>query len=165
MTLGTGDAFVLSVKRELCLVVVEQLRLPVIIAMAFQAEGGFGTELFVVHLPVAFQAGSCETRKALYQLAFLVQIQVTGTAGLAGMGSFQFIPGKGMVEMDLAPAGVLMTASAVLSGVIFLIHVWGMDILVAVVAVDPDLTEFPPFILPVAIEAGDGQMGPVEGKG
>ena len=81
------------------------------------------------------------------------------------MCPFQFVAGKGMFETDLPPAGVLMAGPAILSGIIFFVQVLCMDILVAIITLDPDLPEFPAIGFPVAVKAGYGQVGSSQGKG
>ena len=54
------------------------------------------------------------------------------TTGLILVAPFQHVTGKGMVETDLVPAGVLMTGPAVLFGVIFFVKVLQMDIFMAI---------------------------------
>lgn len=133
--------------------------------MAFKAGCSPGTELPVMHLPVALQAIGREPREILNHFAGLSATYMTGPAGLFCVSPFQQVARSAVVEGDIAPAGVFVACQALPAGIILRVQNPGMNVLVAVAAFFTDLPEFPALTFAVTLEAGDGQVCTAQGKG
>ena len=80
------------------------------------------------------------------------------------MGPFEQVACEGMVESDVAPAGIFVAGAALFVRVVLLIQDRRMDVFVTIVARLADPPEFPAIRFFVAVKARDGQVRPAECK-
>lgn len=78
------------------------------------------------------------------------------------MSPFQGKPGFIVIEVHFCPGIYTVAGCAVVFRVIFRIDKGLMDILVAIVAPEPDVPEFPPVLFLMTIKTGCSQMGAFE---
>lgn len=161
----TGDVGMGTVKRKLCVVVVEPLCFPVFKGVAGRTVCQSKLlKLAMVYILMAGTAGHAHIGKLLLGNALVPIRKMTASAIGPGMLAQQFEPGTFMIKANLAPAAFFVATFTTGLWIKLLIQVGLMNVFMTIDATTANIPEVPFYRSLMAGKAGRGQVGPVQGK-